>query len=184
CTMWRRWAFCRRRWSRLLRSGCGRSVSRSERTFLCSRFTIRFASQRTLPSSICCPAVASFSASGRRPERRIPILIGAVSDKAVERAVHIGDGLIVYCGKPADLPARSDLLARALERGNRAREGFRFVATGIVHVDDDAESAWGQAAPARHCLSRTAACSAGWERRARDRQLAATPTGLSRRYSR
>src|SRR5206468_2356668 len=90
----------------------------------------------------------------------------------------IGDGLIVYCGKPADLPARSDLLARALERGNRAREGFRFVATGIVHVDDDAESAWGQAAPARHCLSRRAACSADCERRARDRQLAATPTGL------
>jgi alkanesulfonate monooxygenase SsuD/methylene tetrahydromethanopterin reductase-like flavin-dependent oxidoreductase (luciferase family) len=84
---------------------------------------------------------------GPRPERRIPILIGAVSDKAVERAVRIADGLIVYCGKPADLPARSDLLARALERANRSREGFRFVATGIVHVGDDAESAWEQAAP-------------------------------------
>ena len=72
-TMLRRMAFFRRRWSRLWRSRCGRSGSRSERTFLCSRFTIRFASQRTLPSSICCPAVASFSTSGRRPERRIPI---------------------------------------------------------------------------------------------------------------
>jgi alkanesulfonate monooxygenase SsuD/methylene tetrahydromethanopterin reductase-like flavin-dependent oxidoreductase (luciferase family) len=84
---------------------------------------------------------------GPRPERRIPILIGAVAEPAVDRAVRIADGLIVYCGARPDLAPRAELLARTLERRDRARDDFRFVATGIVHVDEDAERAWAEAAP-------------------------------------
>jgi alkanesulfonate monooxygenase SsuD/methylene tetrahydromethanopterin reductase-like flavin-dependent oxidoreductase (luciferase family) len=82
-----------------------------------------------------------------RPERRIPILFGAVSDPAVERAVRVADGLLVYCGKPADLLPRQSQLTRALAVQGRARDTFRFVATGIVHVDEDPDRAWAHAAP-------------------------------------
>jgi alkanesulfonate monooxygenase SsuD/methylene tetrahydromethanopterin reductase-like flavin-dependent oxidoreductase (luciferase family) len=82
-----------------------------------------------------------------RPERRVPILVGAVAERAVDRAVRCADGLIVYCGARDDLLPRADLLARVLDRRRRPREDFRFVATGIVHVDDDADRAWSEAAP-------------------------------------
>jgi alkanesulfonate monooxygenase SsuD/methylene tetrahydromethanopterin reductase-like flavin-dependent oxidoreductase (luciferase family) len=84
---------------------------------------------------------------GPRPERRIPIVFGAVAERAVDRAVRMADGLIVYCGARADLLPRAELLSRTLERRERAREDFRFVATGIMHVDEDAERAWAEAAP-------------------------------------
>jgi alkanesulfonate monooxygenase SsuD/methylene tetrahydromethanopterin reductase-like flavin-dependent oxidoreductase (luciferase family) len=83
-----------------------------------------------------------------RPDRRIPILVGAVADRAVERAVRIGDGLIVYCGSDRDLPPRAEQLDRILAAHGRTRDGFRFVATGIVHVDEDGDRAWRRAAPA------------------------------------
>jgi len=81
------------------------------------------------------------------PQRRVPILIGAVADKAVDRAVRIGDGLLVYCGAESDLPPRARQLEQALAAHGRSRAGFRFVATGILHVDEDAERAWQDAAP-------------------------------------
>jgi alkanesulfonate monooxygenase SsuD/methylene tetrahydromethanopterin reductase-like flavin-dependent oxidoreductase (luciferase family) len=81
-----------------------------------------------------------------RPERLIPILVGAVSERAVDRAVRLADGLIVYCGTPADLPARARLLGRTLDRHGRPRETFRFVAGGILHIDEDAERGWREAA--------------------------------------
>ena len=82
------------------------------------------------------------------PERRIPVLVGAVADRAVERAVRIADGLLLYCGSHRDLPPRAEQLDRILAAGGRARDGFRFVATGIMHVDEDADRAWERAAPA------------------------------------
>ena len=80
-----------------------------------------------------------------QPQRRIPLLVGAVAERAVERAVRLGDGLIVYCGKPADVPARRQLLDRAL--ANHPRVEFPLVLTGILHVAPDADQAWAEAAP-------------------------------------
>lgn len=82
-----------------------------------------------------------------KPERRIPILIGAVADAAVDRAVKLGDGLLVYCGAERDFLPRAAQLACALAAKDRSREAFRFVATGILHVDEDADRAWADAAP-------------------------------------
>jgi alkanesulfonate monooxygenase SsuD/methylene tetrahydromethanopterin reductase-like flavin-dependent oxidoreductase (luciferase family) len=85
---------------------------------------------------------------GPRPDRSIPIYVGAVSGQAVDRAVRIADGLIVYCGQPRDFIERYGLLKQVLAKRGRNQHGFPFVATGIVHVDRDANRAWEQAAPA------------------------------------
>jgi alkanesulfonate monooxygenase SsuD/methylene tetrahydromethanopterin reductase-like flavin-dependent oxidoreductase (luciferase family) len=85
---------------------------------------------------------------GPRPEHRIPVYVGAVSERAVDRAVRVADGLLVYCSTPEDLVARHQVLRRVLAPRARDRDGFAFVATGIVHVDHDAERAWEEAAPA------------------------------------
>jgi alkanesulfonate monooxygenase SsuD/methylene tetrahydromethanopterin reductase-like flavin-dependent oxidoreductase (luciferase family) len=85
---------------------------------------------------------------GPRPERAIPIYVGAVSKQAIARAVRIADGLIVYCGQPADFVERWALLAQVLDEHGRRGDRFGFVATGIVHVHEDAATAWRQAAPA------------------------------------
>jgi alkanesulfonate monooxygenase SsuD/methylene tetrahydromethanopterin reductase-like flavin-dependent oxidoreductase (luciferase family) len=80
-----------------------------------------------------------------QPGRRVPLLVGAVAERAVERAVRIGDGLIVYCGKPADFVARRQLLDGVLA-ANPRRE-FPVVLTSILHVAPDAEQAWAEARP-------------------------------------
>jgi alkanesulfonate monooxygenase SsuD/methylene tetrahydromethanopterin reductase-like flavin-dependent oxidoreductase (luciferase family) len=85
---------------------------------------------------------------GPRPDGRIPIYLGAVSSKAVDRAVRLADGLLVYCSTPEDFVARYDLLQQVLGEHGRDGRGFPFVATGIVHVDRDADRAWDEAAPA------------------------------------
>jgi probable F420-dependent oxidoreductase len=83
-----------------------------------------------------------------RPRRRIPIYLGAVAEPAVRRAVRIGDGLLVYCGRAADLPARYRALARLLDEQDRPAGSFGFVATGVLHVHAEADQAWREAAPA------------------------------------
>jgi len=80
-----------------------------------------------------------------QPERRVPVLIGAVAERAVERAVRIGDGLIVYCGKPEDFPPRREVLDRVL--ADDAREHFPLILTSILHVAPDADQAWAEAGP-------------------------------------
>jgi alkanesulfonate monooxygenase SsuD/methylene tetrahydromethanopterin reductase-like flavin-dependent oxidoreductase (luciferase family) len=85
---------------------------------------------------------------GPRPDRSIPIYVGAVSRQAIDRAVRIADGLIVYCGRPRDFAERYGLFERVLAEHGRDQRGFPFLATGIVHVDEDADRAWEQAAPA------------------------------------
>jgi alkanesulfonate monooxygenase SsuD/methylene tetrahydromethanopterin reductase-like flavin-dependent oxidoreductase (luciferase family) len=121
---------------------------------------------------------------GPRPERRIPILIGAVAKPAVDRAVRIADGLIVYCGTPADLPARAQLLRQALAAQHRADRGFRLVAGSIMHVDEDPERAWDHAAPGiaypEGDLSRHAGRTADTPRLTRHDVLVGTPEVAAR----
>jgi alkanesulfonate monooxygenase SsuD/methylene tetrahydromethanopterin reductase-like flavin-dependent oxidoreductase (luciferase family) len=120
-----------------------------------------------------------------RPERRIPILVGAVADRAVERAFRIAEGLIVYCGSDRDLPARADQLARILAAQGRSREDFRFVATGILHVDEDRDRAWGQAAPGIEYLEGEMARYRGARRPAPRREdfLVGTPEEVADRLA-
>jgi alkanesulfonate monooxygenase SsuD/methylene tetrahydromethanopterin reductase-like flavin-dependent oxidoreductase (luciferase family) len=80
-----------------------------------------------------------------QPGRRVPLLVGAVAEPAVQRAVRIGDGLIVYCGKPADFVARRQLVDRVLAAN--PRRAFPVVLTSILHVAADAERAWAEARP-------------------------------------
>jgi alkanesulfonate monooxygenase SsuD/methylene tetrahydromethanopterin reductase-like flavin-dependent oxidoreductase (luciferase family) len=80
-----------------------------------------------------------------QPQRHLPLLVGAVAEQAVSRAVRLGDGLIVYCGKPADVLARRQLLDRAL--ANHPRAELPLVVTSILHVAPDADQAWAEAAP-------------------------------------
>jgi alkanesulfonate monooxygenase SsuD/methylene tetrahydromethanopterin reductase-like flavin-dependent oxidoreductase (luciferase family) len=85
---------------------------------------------------------------GPRPGGRIPVYVGAVSEPAIDRAVRIADGLLVYCATPRDFARRYGLLKQVLTERGRDHSEFPFVATGIVHVDQDADRAWEQAAPA------------------------------------
>jgi alkanesulfonate monooxygenase SsuD/methylene tetrahydromethanopterin reductase-like flavin-dependent oxidoreductase (luciferase family) len=85
---------------------------------------------------------------GPRPAASIPIYAGAVSQQAIDRAVRIADGLLVYCATPQDFAERYRLTRKVLSDRGRDPGDFPFVATGIVHVDEDADRAWEQAAPA------------------------------------
>jgi alkanesulfonate monooxygenase SsuD/methylene tetrahydromethanopterin reductase-like flavin-dependent oxidoreductase (luciferase family) len=85
---------------------------------------------------------------GPRPGGRIPVYVGAVSEQAIDRAVRIADGLLVYCATPGDFAERYGLLQQVLTDRGKDQSDFPFVATGIVHVDEDADRAWDQAAPA------------------------------------
>jgi alkanesulfonate monooxygenase SsuD/methylene tetrahydromethanopterin reductase-like flavin-dependent oxidoreductase (luciferase family) len=82
-----------------------------------------------------------------QPERRVPVLVGAVAERAVERAIRIGDGLIVYCGKPADFPPRRATLDRALARSCVVSADFPLVWTSILHVAESPDQAWEEASP-------------------------------------
>lgn len=98
---------------------------------------------------------------GPRPERRVPIYVGAVSRPAVERAVRLADGLIVYCGRAGDFAERWRLLRQVLAgRGEQGRR-LPFVATGILHLHEDAGRAWREAAPAIAYLEGALARDAG-----------------------
>jgi alkanesulfonate monooxygenase SsuD/methylene tetrahydromethanopterin reductase-like flavin-dependent oxidoreductase (luciferase family) len=99
----------------------------------------------------------------------------------VERAVRIGDGLIVYCGSHRDLPPRAAQLDRILG----ARDGFRFVATGIMHVEEDGDRAWARAAPAIAYLEGEVARLRGAEAPAPRREdfLVGTPDDVAERLA-
>lgn len=86
------------------------------------------------------------------PRRAVPLLVGAVSRPALRRAVRLGDGVLVYCGTPADHRARFCVLDEVLAERNTAGtpESTRHVArvcTGILHVAEDPDQAWAEAAP-------------------------------------
>ena len=85
---------------------------------------------------------------GPRPDGRVRIFFGAVSDRAMERATRMADGVVVYCGKPKDFSERYGTFEEVLASTERTSEGFPFVATGILHVHEDSGRAWEEAAPA------------------------------------
>jgi alkanesulfonate monooxygenase SsuD/methylene tetrahydromethanopterin reductase-like flavin-dependent oxidoreductase (luciferase family) len=94
---------------------------------------------------------------GPRPSGRIPVYVGAVSERAVDRAVRVADGLLVYCGRPRDFAERYRLLEQVRTANGKDDGDFPFVATGILHVDEDADRAWEEAAPAIAYLERAMA---------------------------
>jgi alkanesulfonate monooxygenase SsuD/methylene tetrahydromethanopterin reductase-like flavin-dependent oxidoreductase (luciferase family) len=82
-----------------------------------------------------------------QPDREVPVLVGAVAEQPVERAIRIGDGLIVYRSKPADFSPRRATLDRALARSSVAGGDFPLVWTSILHVAASPDQAWEEAGP-------------------------------------
>jgi alkanesulfonate monooxygenase SsuD/methylene tetrahydromethanopterin reductase-like flavin-dependent oxidoreductase (luciferase family) len=76
-----------------------------------------------------------------RPHRQIPIYAAGVTEAGLQRAARVGDGVIIYCATPADLIARRTLLDKVTDNPPP------LICTGIMHVDDDPDRAWADAAP-------------------------------------
>ncbi|MFB6724381.1 LLM class flavin-dependent oxidoreductase [Kribbella sp. NPDC056345] len=76
-----------------------------------------------------------------RPANAVPILVAGVTGAGLTRAARVGDGVIVYCATPKDFVARRRLMEEVLT------EVPPLVCTGIMHVDEDADRAWSDAAP-------------------------------------
>ncbi len=76
-----------------------------------------------------------------RPHGEIPIYVAGVTAAGLRRAARLGDGVIIYCATPADLIARRKLLDEVVDNPPP------LICTGIMHVDDDADRAWADAAP-------------------------------------
>jgi alkanesulfonate monooxygenase SsuD/methylene tetrahydromethanopterin reductase-like flavin-dependent oxidoreductase (luciferase family) len=76
-----------------------------------------------------------------RPHGNIPIYVAGVTAAGLRRAARLGDGVIIYCATPADLIARRKLLDEVVDNPPP------LICTGIMHVDDDADRAWADAAP-------------------------------------
>ncbi len=76
-----------------------------------------------------------------RPGREVPIYVAGVTEAGIRRAARVGDGVIVYCATPMDFVARRRLMAETLA------EVPPLICTGIMHVHEDADRAWAEAAP-------------------------------------
>jgi alkanesulfonate monooxygenase SsuD/methylene tetrahydromethanopterin reductase-like flavin-dependent oxidoreductase (luciferase family) len=120
-----------------------------------------------------------------RPPAGAPIWFGAVGERAVDRAVRQADGLLVYVSEPADAADRYAVLAEALARHDRDPATFPFALTTLVHVADDADLAWREAAAGLSYLE-SALRAAGGEGPAlraedmdRDRYLVGTPAEVA-----
>jgi probable F420-dependent oxidoreductase len=82
------------------------------------------------------------------PRRNVPIYVGGVSEAALRRAVRIGDGVIIYCATPGDLRERRALLDAQLVQANESTTPDPpLVCTSILHVAEDPDQAWAEAAP-------------------------------------
>jgi alkanesulfonate monooxygenase SsuD/methylene tetrahydromethanopterin reductase-like flavin-dependent oxidoreductase (luciferase family) len=81
--------------------------------------------------------------------RSVPIYLGGTTEAALRRAVRIGDAVIIYCATPDDLLARRAVLdtATATEVGQHRPASIPLICTGILHVADDPDQAWAEAAP-------------------------------------
>ena len=84
---------------------------------------------------------SAWSEVAPRPQGRIPIYVAGVTAAGLRRAARLGDGVIVYCATPADLIARRKLLDEVVA------DPPPLICTGIMHVDDDPDRAWADAAP-------------------------------------
>jgi alkanesulfonate monooxygenase SsuD/methylene tetrahydromethanopterin reductase-like flavin-dependent oxidoreductase (luciferase family) len=112
-----------------------------------------------------------------RPERDIPIFVAGVSAAGLRRAARIGDGVIIYCATPADLIARRQLLDEVVE------DPPPLICTGIMHVDQDPDRAWAEAAPGIAYLEGEIASYGGTEPPAlrREDYLVGTPEEVAQR---
>lgn len=75
------------------------------------------------------------------PRRPVPLYVGGVTAAGLRRAARLGDGVIIYCATPADLRARRALL-------DTVAPDVPLICTSVVHVAEDADQAWMEAAPA------------------------------------
>ena len=76
-----------------------------------------------------------------RPQHQIPIWTAGVTAPGLRRAARLGDGVIIYCATPTDLITRRQLLDKVVP------EPPPLICTGIMHVDEDPDRAWSDAAP-------------------------------------
>jgi alkanesulfonate monooxygenase SsuD/methylene tetrahydromethanopterin reductase-like flavin-dependent oxidoreductase (luciferase family) len=117
-----------------------------------------------------------------QPAPDAPIWFGAVGEVAVDRAVRLADGLTVYVSEPAEVPSRYAVLRAALARHGRDR--FPFAVTTVVHVADDPDIAWREAAPGiaylESALRSTPLDPADLDR---SRYLVGTPAEVAQRLS-
>jgi alkanesulfonate monooxygenase SsuD/methylene tetrahydromethanopterin reductase-like flavin-dependent oxidoreductase (luciferase family) len=112
-----------------------------------------------------------------RPRSEIPLYVAGVTEAGLRRAARLGDGVIIYCATPADLIARRRLLDEV------ADEPPPLICTGIMHVDDDADRAWADAAPGIAYLEGEIASYGGTEPPAlrREDYLVGTPDDVATR---
>jgi alkanesulfonate monooxygenase SsuD/methylene tetrahydromethanopterin reductase-like flavin-dependent oxidoreductase (luciferase family) len=83
-----------------------------------------------------------------RPAPGAPIYLGGVAPAAVDRAVRIGDGLMVYVTEYDGLPARYETYLEALAAHQRERAHFPFFWTTAVYLAESSDQAWAEAGPA------------------------------------
>lgn len=83
-----------------------------------------------------------------QPPADAPIYVGAVVPAAVERAVRLADGLLVYVTAERDIAERYATYATALTEAGRDPATFPFVWTSVAHVAASADQAWSEAGPA------------------------------------
>lgn len=78
-------------------------------------------------------------------QQPIPLVIGGLAERAIDRAVRLGDGHYGYSFvDPEDELPRfwRERIAPALERHGRTPEGFRLAAATVVWASDDFEREW------------------------------------------
>ncbi len=74
---------------------------------------------------------------GPRPERKLPIYLGAFAEQAIDRAARLADRFLASAGGRA-FGETYRKVREALARHGRADEDFAYVASGVVYVHGDA----------------------------------------------
>ncbi|MEU4195829.1 LLM class flavin-dependent oxidoreductase [Kribbella sp. NPDC026611] len=112
-----------------------------------------------------------------RPGGERPIWAAGVTAAGLRRAARVGDGIIIYCATPADLVARRRLLDEVVA------DSPPLICTGVMHVDEDADRAWADAAPGIGYLEGEIASYGGTEPPALRQAdyLVGTPEDVARR---
>ncbi|TCO21316.1 alkanesulfonate monooxygenase SsuD/methylene tetrahydromethanopterin reductase-like flavin-dependent oxidoreductase (luciferase family) [Kribbella steppae] len=120
---------------------------------------------------------SAWSEVAPRPRGKIPIYVAGVTAAGLRRAARLGDGVIIYCATPADLIARRKLLDEVVDNPPP------LICTGIMHVDEDADRAWADAAPGIAYLEGEIASYGGTEPPALNREdyLVGTPEDVAAR---
>jgi alkanesulfonate monooxygenase SsuD/methylene tetrahydromethanopterin reductase-like flavin-dependent oxidoreductase (luciferase family) len=126
------------------------------------------------------------------PLRNVPIFVGGVSEPALRRAARIGDAVIIYCATPRELRVRRALLDAVLAQQHEsraaavpARPGPPLICTSILHVADDPDEAWTEAARGIAYLERNIAAYSNTKTLLQDRAqyLVGTPEEVASRLA-